>query len=644
MLSRVNNKVNLLLLLSASVFASGCGHESPSSFRGDQFTRDAPCWQVDLNDGLSEESTSELVNLYDCFNQDEAFQSFSPLVDHLSDPQEAEPLGLEVSRLFNNLDVLELDLPKLIKLGLDLIKDHSSLVIQLESFIFEAIYGSTLAEPPTDIASSSELDNGLLKQALGLIQPVSSFAVSSDDFIAESQQWEPLDALKDILCTTMSLSPLILDTNPDFAQDFSDFFSKTQDDSNDQWALSTGDSLRDWITLLFVQDGQIITEIQPSTYQLLSDTRIRPELIQLLETHTLNGNLEEIPNGLMYLLSVDAQGGVINGNDQSAFFHIMRLLDHSNQPLECSIDFLGVPLTQFEVDNFGVELLTRLSESDAQSFENAIGLLFVLDWNITQFTLDAIIAAGICPIFTNQFMDDLVALERLTDSPSMPLFEVGVESIQFLKSNTDADNRLYEVVDILSTVHSSGLTPPTEELMKDVLRTELTSVLIENIPNIIDSPPRSDDCPTNSNQIDINGGLDLISELLDPNQNTLSVGLPFVNVLVDEDDTWLLLNSSLNQIENPDFMLNQPLDLLKDYMAVDPELEIIGTFGVVYRQDTLRNSTLRLMSDPQTIGHLQYTESSTAGPLPMIGAWIQSGTIDDILQLMEWVILPLYSD
>ena len=100
--------------------------------------------------------------------------------------------------------------------------------------------------------------------------------------------------------------------------------------------------------------------------------------------------------------------------------------------------------------------------------------------------MDSIVSSNVCPILTDEFIEDSRALERLNDTPARPLFNLGLDAVRRLKSEDASNNRLYELADIISIIHQRELTQPTEELLRDILPEQLIGGLKAAASQVVD--------------------------------------------------------------------------------------------------------------------------------------------------------------
>ena len=630
-------QLSLLVLLA-------CQPNETSSFRDAQFAQSSPCWAVSLEDGINSTNANEFVALFDCINQSDAFTEFVPLVDYWSITSPDEPnQAMRLASIFNSLSELDYHFSDLFFSTYTLIHEYQSLYTSIESIVVELIYGQSRYSPPDSLTSELSVNTGLVNSALQLGNISSKYLLNNTDVLEVTQSWSPGHYVKDATCSLLTFESDINATFSEPALSFQSFLSAPLNTQNNQMEGPSNDSLKDWM-MASLNDENTLYELRDPIYRITSDTRVQEELKLMLQEQILGDNIDAAPLGLHYLLSVDINGGIINANEHSAFFHLMRLMHHSNQPLNCSFNLFGVPITEIEIENFAVQLLTRLSEADDSNLSNAIDLLYLLDLGVAEFAMETIVSSNVCPLLTEEFIEDTRALERLNDTPARPLLNIGLDAVRRLKSDDASENKLYELSEIISIIHKNDLTQPTEELLRDILPEHLIVGVVKLLPQWLNSPNSSTLCTQSASPIDYDTSVRWLNTLLDPAQTNFNVFVEISSLLMADDAFWDVRLKTIEYLEKPDMVLTRPLELLHNYIEWDNELQIVDTVELIYQHDTIRTNMLQIMSDSETTYLLTRSSEESPGPLSLVGAWIYTDTLLDVVVLLDWVLSRLIEE
>ena len=93
---------------AATALALVCGGGVACEFRAEsawtsQLSPAGPCWDVNLSDGLAEDSTTELQAMVDCLDKGGLLQPVRPVTDALdAHAPDGEVVGLKLIRQLNN--------------------------------------------------------------------------------------------------------------------------------------------------------------------------------------------------------------------------------------------------------------------------------------------------------------------------------------------------------------------------------------------------------------------------------------------------------------------------------------------------------------------------------------------------------------
>ncbi|MCB9777986.1 MAG: hypothetical protein H6742_05435 [Alphaproteobacteria bacterium] len=624
----------------------------------DQLAADGPCWRVDLLDGMDEASTAELHDLFDCVNARGTVAPLAPAVDVLDDTgRDGVPLGVELARLVNRLPEVDLDLLGLAGRALDLLEADDAPLERTLELVIELVY----ATPYDRVAGWDPwtLDDDARLQA-GIVAPLLPFAADAAAAVLDDGPAIPgllVDLLEDpvvadLACTLAGLAhsadPEVAALGDRLIPELAEALSAAGDASNDRWSGASGNSLRDVLAALLVtpaSDGRpVLASMELQVVELLSDERVLDNLADTMTQARANDRLAPLPGQLRYLAQVDVDGGGLTGGEDSALVSLLRLLDSANTDVSCTIDLV---FTEIDIDlgNLSVSLLSYLADQDPQAAADGIGLLGdVLGWGLSESTLELVADTGVCPVIDRQLVADLGSIDRLSDD------EVGDVLVVLLMVLDDVRNgqqdRLPDLVDVISIAHQEGVVPPVEEALRDLGDTGLAADLAVIIgfglePEVL----AVDACPTGSSPVDFEGSLGLVRAAVAgrPGGSPVEVVQPLTQVAVRSDALWSALDHLGALAAEPDSRLRGAPDLLADLLAVDPELSLVDDLAPLLADRELYGPLLRIaeshaLMDVVAAAGAGASGDGEPGVLPWLTRLVTGGTLDRMLRTVDLVV------
>jgi len=621
----------------------GCATPTTESWTA-QLSPAGPCWEVQLGDGLSEEDTTELHNLFDCINQNENFEPLAGVVDAMdASSRDGVPLGVELARVVNLLPTLDVDVFGLAGFALDMLEKEPTLIEEVLYLAVEAIYGV----PFVDIGDEPEqgqaaLDQGLIRPALPLLSQTA--AVILDEGLT-SELGDTLDSqtLDDGICLLVGLNlsddPAIAALSDDLLPDLGQAIALSRSPSNDVWSGASGDSLRDLVdaALLSEVNGQNVVEaLRPDLLQILSDEALRDRIRGILEDAEAGGNLDPLPIQLLYLAEVDVNGGRLSSNEDTALLSLLRMLHTADEPLSCSVDILGLSLLDVNIDNLSVEILRNLATQDPNTINDALNLLGgALGWGITQSIMDLVVDSGVCPLLNDQLIDDLESVNRLSDPEAADLLIVMLDILGAFYDEDLRDDQTDALVGVLSQAYGQGAVPPLEEALRDLAASALIDDVTDLVPVLLaaDELP-TDSCPTGAAPLTFEATWSLLADAIEEG-GSLDKLEPVARVLLENDALWVVLGNMSNLLAEDQANLQDLADIMTRVIALDPDLSVVRDNIGVFADPALVDPTLRIVESTELASALGKAELTSEGPLPFVARLIVGDTLAAVLRTVD---------
>ncbi len=626
--------------------ALGCA--SQPSWR-DQLAADSPCYRVVLNDGLDEESTDELNDLYGCLNATGNFDSLQLTMSSLeSTSPDGVPAGIEVARLVNHLPNADVDVFGLAGTAVDLLQAEDRPIDEILDVVLEIDYGVPAArvrEEGFDLNDSAALEAGLLiplREDLPIYAQIlreEALYVRIGDTLASPE-----------LPRIASFAAQVLDTSdPDVSgaierlpQDLGSAVFATRNTSNNQWSGATDDSLRDVATVLLVNEAQLMKDLAPSANAILGDEQLRNALADRLISWHDRGQLQPLLSEVALLASVDTDGNSLQDGEDSALYAFLRLLHDANRPMSCSLD-LWVTDLNVDLGNVAVFILETIADFDPGAAQTGLGLLGgILGWDISQGLANTIADSGVCPVITTQMVSDLQVIDVMSESRFDHLMLVFVEAMDTLEAGGGNDSRVDAVADLTEVLIDHGAVHPVEELVRDVDGEPLVDDVLTLVP-VLDDPEAfglDSDAYTLRELLEVASGL--FAE--DNGELSFEPWLPLIGPLVDRDALWVTLGRAATLLDDEQSQLSRIVAILPPLLAVDPELESAQGLAPLLGDPELAEPLLRVVETDGVADALLATEGTAEFPEPplaFLGRMMVGGTLDDLLGMIDRVFSAL---
>ena len=576
---------------------------------------EGPCWQVTLSDGFS--SGDEFVDTFHCLNNSHNFDAFLPSVQQLySEDRNQVPLKDNLAEIANQLFFTEENAP--ISIVHDFLDQHPVLTTDLLSIMRVVMYGKEAIETPFD---QNLIDEGLVYPTISLTHILSNHLLDNTDqkdtlehFLFSSNTQEGLCSFFGLM-QNPNTQPFVFS----LPQKLGQAFEATYDTSNDIWADAGDNSIIWFVNTLFSSSNNIsppIITLSPPIQNILSDTRIRTPLKDIVITQLK----PELYPAIQYLIDVDRLGNPRTSNTPSAMYDIFSIMEQSNAPLECSLSIFSFSISEISIDNLAVDLLSRIANESPETVDTALSLLNVLHLGITDWMLDQIVASEVCPMLSYDFVSRFQALQRLNDPEVAPLLGIGLDIIKVLRHPTQS--RLPDVADIMSTIQSTGLTMPMEEVLTDILHSELLvdgTNLIPYFENLHAT------CPNDIEPISYSAFLNLFSDLLsEEHRSNLSSLAAFV---IEQDDTWNIYSRI------PSIMQHSAMERL---LPTAHNLDLY-TIEIPNIDRETRNLIYRTMEHSDLSYSLMQYDPQMHTPLTWIGQILIDDTAHELISLIVWL-------
>lgn len=626
-----------------------CSTAPTSSAWLDQVEPGGPCYAANLLDGLSEQNTDELHAVFDCLNRQRAFDPLAATVDSLDTPtRSGDPAGVDIAIALNGAGEQDIDVFGAAGLALDLLETGE--LPFWADLTAELLYGksiATLQSGAVDLRAGSALDRGVVRPMLPALRAAAGATLDND--------MDPLRVVADVLESPRTDSVVhslaaAVDTHPgvrDLPADLGDAIDRSRDASNDRWSDASGDSMRDLADALLVEtgnDGRIALEhLADPARVLLADDQLRARLETVLTRLETQDRLRQLPPQLVYLTEVDANGQPLSGSSDPALVALLRLVERGNGPMTCSLD-LWVTELSVTIDNLAVEILAVLAEQDPETVDTGVGILgAVLGWDFSQSVLYSIADAEVCDPLDRQMVDDAQALDRFNDAATGDLLYALLWTLQaFHEVDT---SRLPELVDLLATVRNFEADLPLEELLRDIGTSALVYDLLAGLPILIDGDVGP--LPDSVDPLDFDMVWAIARDAFDNGAGGTSPVqelAPVLQALIAHDGTWQAVGNLATLLQAQDANTANALEHVPVLVDLDPELDVIHGLAPVVGDERLSRPLTRVFETPEVVDALGAAELTDEGPLPFYGRLVVGGTLDAMLELVDWTLGLLGGD
>lgn len=630
-------------LTSLLGIGSACGVLTEEERWWDQLQADSPCYRVDLLDGLDESSLSELDALFACINHHGHIEPLLPVAqDALHSPaRSGDPAGIELARTINAM--LRVDVDPFALAGL------MGRALQAEDRPFNAFvdvflelgWGARANRVRTGsvpLTSSNALEQGVLVPLAPVIPEVAGALLDdSTNTAGWVGSWLPSYETKRWIRTGASWlrsdHPVVQRPVDDLVPHLGQLLQATRDGSNDRWSQASGDSLRDLLDVYYLRDDPVLGVIAEDAHTLLSDAGLRraiePALVHLHD----DGHLQRLPPQVVWMTTVDAQGGPRGPGEASSLEAFLRLLTRANGPVNC----LGL----YRSDNLALEILSLLADLDPATVSTGLEIVAWITGNtVTDWALEQAVRAGACDGIDQALLDDLDAIQVIIRPEARDVLVAFIRVLAVLKHDAD-QNQLPVLANLVQDLYEVGGYPPLEELLRDVGEEPLLVDLVDLVP-VLAAPGAYGITAGNAPAVDLEAALDVLEWVFAPDDATHLMGWervkPLLKPALEAEGTWTALEHASALMVDERTQTSQFLTLLPPLMDLDPELSILAHIGALLEDQALQGPFLRLVETPAVSAALLASEPAPGQdevPLAFLGRLMVGGALDDLLLLVD---------
>jgi len=628
------------------VLLAGCSFGPSREPISDQLNPEGPCWSVDLSDGLDDQSTEELHQLFNCLNRTGNLEPFVSLDSAFeAEDRSGDPVGLTLVRMGNELPRSPFDVLGLVGQVLELLRDRRDDVVLAMEMVVEGIYSRPYSEITNDfdLDDPAALEQGLAKPAIKLLARIATVMLDAGPGLRE-RVVEGLDSelTQSGICTFTTVmdsgDPEIESMVDTLIPHLAEAWSLSNDTSNNLWDRGSGNSIRDLVELVEQRiDAGAMENIEAPLLALLSDTLVQANTKQVLSDTVDAGHVDTLPDQLLYLASVDVKGRALTAAaaaDISALQAGIRLIHRANQPLSCTA-IIELPL----VDNMAVTILQELAQLETREVEDSLGFLVdILEGDFAPWFLESLADQGLCDGFTPGLLEDMKVLERLNDPEVGNLVEVIHGMLDAVYPDVGED-RVEELVQVLADLHAEGLIPPVEEVLRDLVSSPMLDDITTVIPAIIDPGQLGDiSCeepvvPLHYDQI-----WEAAREALetgDSNENHTAV---ITDTLLDSDELWLILDRGAQLGLEPDAHIHAMPSFVMEILTSEAAEGGSDMIRDTLEDEDIWEGTLTIIESHAIRDAVLEPSEEVAGPLPYLAHLIVSDTVTVMLQTLDLVL------
>ena len=622
-------------LSSLLILLAGCGLPNQASWY-DQLEADGPCHRANLLDGLDEDSTDEINDVFDCLNQGN-LEPLATTIDALETPaRDDQPAGFALARTLNTLPTEAIDLWGLLDVANDWFTNAESDISDWAHLGVELIY----AQPYQDVVESgpswrqSDVDNGVISPLISTMPFVAQAILDSeedvlseiDDMLKSERADKLATTFQEIIHAEEGLPSTLTDG---LMRELGEALVATQYGANDRWPDSTGNSLNDLAQALLTLEGDalVLESILDPASNILGDSLIETKLRAVIGELYDDGHIAELPSQLLVLVSTDTSGGTVASGEDSAFVSLVRLLAEANQDLDCSVGIWG---WGFDVSNPSVWFLQQLAALDPEDAASGVEIFgSTLSWSVFQELFGYV--GSQCGL-GSQFEDDLEAVQRLSDEEVDDLLVVMMRFLQAFEEGQS--DRIPDLVNVVSALHTQSLSEPFEEILRDLLPLPITNSLIEGLPLLLEPGSYYSDAFDTSQAFDFEELWQLLEATADLNgASPLPKFRLLLGTLGEQTHPWTAiahLGDLLSQEEA------KMVSLLELFAALprSEETDTSQTAGILSDQAWTQDLMTTLETDALAVAMTTSSESDE-GALPFAARLVTNGTLDSLLKSLE---------
>lgn len=612
----------------------------------DQLEAGGPCWNVDLADGLTPGTTAELQHLAACLDKGGLIAPVRPVIDALDAAgPDGVPVGVGLVSWLNSRLAEGLDVSAALTGLADRTSDHADTTSAAARVLVELLYGESYRRiDPAQLADPTRLDSGLVVPALPLIEAL-AYDATTDGGLRATALADLIahPSVDDILCTTLAIGSSQDAQLQAIVRDFPAHLGQAIDASrspdNDRMVPASPDSIRQVVSVLQADDHEAWQALQDELGPLLRadglGRRMDTAVAQLVD----EGRLDQLAPQLRYLATVDRAARPVPpgaGATDTALTSLLRLLSRANEPATCTVD-LGLTELDIDLGNLAVAILEQVARLDPDTVTSGADILStVLGFGLTDSLLRTIADSGACPAFDAELVDDLAALDRLSDREAEDLLHGTVAILGALQGDGD-NSQIPALVDTLDAAHTHGLTEPLGELIIDLGPTPLVRSLVGALGSLADPAALSDHtCPQGGTPLRFVDAWDLADDLLAPRTEAAALARlgPTLSDVAAHDATWAVLEEAAPLLTASDAELNALPDWILDGLAAGSLPDLAPTL----RDPAQWRPLTAVAATPAVHDALRSTDAPRGGPLPFGAALVMDGTLDSLLRTVALAV------
>ncbi len=597
----------------------------------------SPCVSVNLMDGIDEESTDELRALYDCLNQTGAFDALEPTVDEMVEGSDRHlaPLGSHAALIINRAPEM-LPVWELLSATRQLLEDENVFLQDALQLVAEWVYGVPwpqveALEEAGQLQDASLLAEGPLGHLVPVLRVWAEVLLDQDDIAASGEVVDHLLSMPELLDTLITLRELLAHNDEhhlfdDFTTYWGEFFLSTHDEETGENTLvELADALVSPVPELPGQP-RAVEAMLPYADVILADLVVRERIIEGLGDLHDDGTLSDLPDELLWLMTVDMHGGTLDPGEESAFESALVLLDEADAPFNC--------LDLVYTDSVSVWLLQEIVilglEADTIE-ELVLGIESLYDWLIEVVDL----ICEVPPVLKTHFD----AIIRLAESGALHSMIPLLYAIA--DPTSPSHNYLEELVEIVHLLVSLDLIAPIEALLAPTLGQPFMPAVLAGIGAFVDPayPLAAGDVYTL---------LDVVTYLITPpdgegyDRAPLTIAARVIDGVVDgepqELDAFLMAWGEL--LTKPDAKTHDLLYGIDGLLQLDPELKSLDYVGDILADEEVATHWLLLFENQGLMDALGAPGSAGGDevPMAMLGRLIADDTAADLLLLVGWLV------
>lgn len=588
----------------------------------------SPCFRANLLDGLSETDPAEMTALYDCLNVNGGFDALGGIVGAMTvEPTRSGTIAaLEFASVVNRF-AFEADVIDGLRQAIHLLQEENGFLLHVVHTIAEWTYGRPWPEVELAFASGggellepAAIEQGLVKPALLLVSVLSGTMLDHGDVPLSAAQLGQLTEMSELAEALDTMSRLVADQEADLfehvAEDFGAYFERSVAPDGTDTLVGVVESL------LVPHPGTAgeapLMAAAPIVDVILDDPIALPGLVDAVGELYSIGEFWLLPNQLDGLLAMDADGGILQAGELDAFSALIHTLDLANRPANCAF---------ISVDSLSVWILETVAGFDPDDLGGLIQLVDGL--------VDDVIWFG--SIACNGVDEDLIpvvpSLTRLAESGALRSL------IPLLRALKEAD-RVGEIADLLSVLERGDVVPALAAHGRRVLDGPYLGNALRIVGAYVD--PEDPEA-----QGDLYTLLRIIDFALSP-----AVGDPYtrspLGAMVPVLREWV----AVERQGITDFLLawavllradgsesNGFLDEFAPLLAIDPNLDFIGTIGALVEDPEVLVPMLRILEHDGLVGVFVDPNGPDGreGPLGLIGRFAADGSLGDLLGVLVWL-------